>query len=202
MLKYQFYLKNITKKRDDLAEFIGIMLGDGNMNSNAVTISFDKRNKFYIKYVSMLCNRIFSVNFKMRDHKTKNTGYLYFYSKSLVKNLIELGLKEGNKTKNKVRIPKWIRRNREYSKRCIKGLVDTDGSIYFCKRDKNYYIGFTNCSEPLLKDFRYLTNNLGYHFANGNKFNLCLYRKLEVVRFINNIKPTKAIKMGLSYNLD
>ncbi|GEM_PF-6959147 len=46
-------------------------------------------------------------------------------------------------------------------------------------------------------DFKNATNSLGYSFAKGNKYNFCLYRKNEVVRFINDIQPHKAIKWGL-----
>ena len=45
-----------------------------------------------------------------------------------------------------------------------------------------------------MKDFKEATNKLGYYFANGNKDNVCLYRKKEVVRFINDIEPLKSIK--------
>ena len=46
------------KKNKDLAEFIGIMLGDGNIWKNRIRIAFDKRNETYIKHVSKLFENI------------------------------------------------------------------------------------------------------------------------------------------------
>ena len=90
-------------------------------------------------------------------------------------------------------VPGWIKNNKNYSKECIKGLIDTDGCIYKCKREKQIYIKFTNYNSKLLQDFKDVTKDLGYHFAKANKTNACLYRKQEVVRFINEIKPLKSI---------
>ena len=43
-------IKNV-EETDDLAELIGIMLGDGNIWHNHIKIAFDKRNKEYLNYV-------------------------------------------------------------------------------------------------------------------------------------------------------
>ena len=51
---------------------------------------------------------------------------------------------------------------------------------------------FTNFNRRLLLEFKDLALKLGYHFANSNSKNICLYRKNEVIRFINEIKPVRA----------
>jgi hypothetical protein len=38
--------------------------------------------------------------------------------------------KGGSKYVQKVKIPKWILRNKIYTKECLRGIVQTDGSIY------------------------------------------------------------------------
>jgi len=181
------------RKSPELAEFIGIMLGDGNIYRNQINISFDKRHINYINYVDNLCNDLFGVKFKGKSMKDTNSSYLYFYNKLLVSKLLELGLKRGNKIENQLGIPSWIRDNKNFSKRCIRGLIDTDGCIYVCKREKQRYVKFTNHNKKLMGDFREVTTNLGYPFAKANKTNTCLYRKVEVVRFIKDIKPLKSI---------
>lgn len=179
------------KKDKYLAEFIGIMLGDGNIHQNSIRIAFDKRNKTYINYVKELFKKIFNTYPKQRIFTGKNLAFLYYYNKNLVEKLIELGLKRGNKIKTQIGIPHWIKENKNYSKACIKGLIDTDGCIYFCKRDKQTYVKFTNYNQELLNDFKETTKNLGYSFAKANRFNACLYRKKEVVKFLNTINPIK-----------
>ncbi len=52
------------------------------------------------------------------------------------------------------------------------------------------------------KRFCWSYHNLGYSFAKVNKYNKCLYKKLEVARFINDIKPFKAYMKGLCSNLE
>jgi intein/homing endonuclease len=99
----------------------------------------------------------------------------------------------GNKIRNQVTIPKWIKENNEFLKRCIKGLIDTDGCIYTCKRERQKYIKFTNFNISLLTDFQKISNQLGYNFVSANKRNVCLYRKEDVKKFLENIKPMKAI---------
>lgn len=184
-------IKPINKGKE-LAEFIGIMLGDGNIYKNSIRIAFDKRNKNYIGYVQDLCEKLFRIKLRSRILKNTNQAYLYYYNKDLIKKLIKFGLKRGNKKENNFGIPDWIKENKEYSKRCIKGLIDTDGCVYKCKREKQRYIKFTNCNIRLLKDFKCVTKRLGYSFAKANKKNACLYRKKEVVKFINDIMPLKA----------
>ncbi len=185
--------KSIPKIRESkkLAEFIGIMLGDGNIWKNRIRIAFDKRNLKYIDYASSLFEKIFRIKLKKEILERTNQAYLYCTNLFVVEELLKFGLMRGNKIQNKIGIPKWIKENKNYSKKCIKGLIDTDGCIYLCKREKQIYIKFTNFNRILLLDFKKLTKNFGYSFANANKKNVCLYRKFEVAKFIKEIKPLK-----------
>ena len=56
-------IKSINVK-GDLAEFIGIMLGDGNIWNNRIRIAFDKRNIFYIDHVYNLFKKISGLEMK------------------------------------------------------------------------------------------------------------------------------------------
>lgn len=176
----------------NLAEFMGIMLGDGNLWNNRVRIAFDKRNKIYIEHVFKLFSKIFGINLKKEVNKNTNQFYLYCNNLFIVETLLNSGLFRGDKIKNQVGMPSWIKKKEIYVKRCLRGLIDTDGCIYFSKRDKKVYIKFTNFNKQLLGDFKDLTKILGYNFARANKNNWCLYRKDEVIRFINEIKPLKS----------
>lgn len=176
----------------DLAEFIGIMLGDGNIWNNRVRIAFDKRNKIYIEHVFKLFRKIFEINFKREVNNNTNQFYLYYNNLFVVEALLNFGLFRGDKIKNQAGIPDWIKRKEIYVRKCLRGLIDTDGCIYFSKRDKRIYIKFTNFNKQLLGDFKNLTEILGYNFAKANKNNWCLYRKDEVIKFINEIKPLKS----------
>lgn len=177
---------------EDMAEFCGIMLGDGNLNHRGIKIAFDKRNADYMDYVNKLFKKLIGFELKSDIYEKTNQGYLYFYSTQLAEDLTSFGLKIGDKIKNNVGIPNWIKNNKPYVKCCLRGLIDTDGCIYVCKRERQKYIKFTNFNRRLLLEFRDLALQLGYHFASSNKRNVCLYRKNEVIRFINDIKPVRA----------
>ena len=75
-----------------------------------------------------------------------------------------MGINPGNKIVNQSTIPKWVYENREYMKACLRGLIDTDGSIHrMSKRDFNLLrISFTNHDNKLLQDTRALFVILGY----------------------------------------
>lgn len=181
-----------VRKTMNLAEFIGIMLGDGNIWENQVRISFDKRNQDYINHVKNLARNLFGIELRLKYEKSSNGATLYYYNKRFIEQLIEFGLQRGDKIKNKTRVPEWIKGNKNYTKRCIGGLIDTDGCIYMSKRERKIYIKFTNFNKQLLKDFKEMTNSLKYSFASANKNNWCLYRENEVVNFIKEIQPFKS----------
>ena len=190
----KIYTEKINKIRrnGDLAEFIGIMLGDGNIWNNRIRIAFDKRNLEYVRYVSKLFKKLFGI--KLNKEINKNTNQLYLYRTNLyaIEELLKQGLMKGDKIKNAIEVPSWIKSDKFYSKRCIRGLIDTDGCVYWSKRDRQIYIKFTNFNLQLLGDFKKITDNLGYSFAKANKNNWCLYRKKEVARFIKEINPLKS----------
>jgi len=141
-------IKSININRD-LAEFIGIMLSDGNIWNTRIRIAFDKRNIKYVNYIFNLFKKLFGIEFKKEINKSTNQLYLYCNNLFAVEKLIEFGLIKGHKIKKRAGIPDWIKENKNYAKRCIKGLIDTDGCIYKCKREKQIYIKFTNFNEKL-----------------------------------------------------
>lgn len=180
------------QQSEELAELVGVMLGDGNIFENQIKVFLDSRDSEYVKYLKNLLASIIGFEPKEVLAKGENCIKLYYYNKFLAEKLMELGLRRGDKIRNQVPIPQWIKDNPEYAKRCLKGLVDTDGCIIFCKRDKQRSINFTNRNLKLLSDFKEVGKKLGYNFAKANKWNTRLYRKAEVARFINDIKPFKA----------
>lgn len=174
-------------KSKEFAEFIGIMLGDGNIWNNTIRVIQDKREKEYIEFVSSLFYHIFKINFRLFIYKKENVSNLHKTYEDLVEILLKYGLKRGKKKISNVGIPDWIFEDKEYLKACLRGLVDTDGCVYFCKREKRGYIKFTNKSTKLLEDFKKGCKRFNINFVKGGEYNTNLYKKIEVERFINTI---------------
>ena len=176
-----FLSKGSTKKinypgeSEELAELIGIILGDGNIHSfingnkkrtYMLRIAGDyKKDRTYLtEYVFDLCKDLFKIKPKIIIQKSQNGIYVVIHSKKLVLFLNRIGLKSGNKIKNKVDIPKWILINKEFTKACLRGIIDTDGCIHkMSKKDSNLLrINFKNHNKTLLNSTREAFIKLGY----------------------------------------
>ncbi|MBI3334186.1 hypothetical protein HYZ97_01760 [Candidatus Pacearchaeota archaeon] len=121
----------IPSLNEDLAEFIGAYIGDGNLTKYYLKISGDHRYDLpYFTYLNSLVRRLFNLEGKITKDRRDHTLYLIFYSKKLCSFLSQtFGLKLGNKIKNNTLIPPGILRSRRLSLSCLRGLIDTDGSI-------------------------------------------------------------------------
>lgn len=141
-----------------LAEFIGIVLGDGTLSKDQVKVYLNsKKDREYSNFVISLANSLFKAKFRKIERKNYHVLVVYDSGVNLVEFLLSIGLKRGNKVKNQVAVPKWIRKNSFFSRACLRGLMDTDGGIfihqYHVNKKKYSYLKlcFTNRSLPLLK---------------------------------------------------
>ena len=156
------------EKSKHLAEFVGIVLGDGSITKSQIMITVNsKDDKEYGEFLYSLAKKLFNVHVGI-CHSEKWNVTKYIISRSeLVRFFIEkLGLKKGNKIKQQVDIPDWIKQKKLYSIACIRGLVDTDGCIFTHRYKVNgkFYsykkFSFTSYSKPLRESvFNILKNN-------------------------------------------
>ena len=97
----------IPKKRSaDLAEFFGIMLGDGKLSPTQIIVTLGDKEKSYVLYVQAKIKKIFGACPKISVRKL---GYhdVYLGSVELSRWLKEEGLVY-NKVKSQVSAPQWI----------------------------------------------------------------------------------------------
>lgn len=188
------------KKSSQLAELVGIILGDGGITSYQLKISLNKETEpEYIKFVSNLLKKTFGETPTKYYYsgRAKKVCILTINGINLIKVLHKLGLKKGNKILLQVSVPKWIENNHEYSKACLRGLIDTDGCVYYHKHKTRgfscYNIGLTltNHSRPLVEFAHKVL--LKYGFASKLKQrSIYLYREKEVIKYFNIIKSHNA----------
>lgn len=166
---------SIPDKNEKLAEFIGALLGDGNIchykkgkkvGVYQIKIAGDYLldKDYHTKYLKRLCKVLFKLDAKEIIMSEKHGRFLSLSSKKLVEFLIGEGFKAGDKIKNQVTIPSWIWNDRNCLRACVRGLIDTDGSIFqMSKRDSNLIrISFTNYNKRLLNDTRNAFIALGF----------------------------------------
>lgn len=143
---------------ESLAEFFGIMIGDGGINNPwqaNVTVN-SVIDALYAKYISALCKKLFGIEPVIRKRKGKNTLVISLASTSVVDFLVSNGLPRGNKLKKGLRIPEWVLSKSSYRRACVRGLIDTDGCIFVHihrvsgKIYKNIGLTFTSYSSELI----------------------------------------------------
>ena len=183
----------IPGKSKELAEFVGIMIGDGGINNPwQANISMNSvADAAYANYVEHLIVHLFGVSPAIRKRKDRNTLVISLASTTIVDFLVFLGLPRGNKLKAGLKIPKWILRNPSYRKSCVRGLVDTDGCLYIHKHKiggleyKN--IGFCFCSHSpiLIEQIVELFEESGIMpHINGTGRSIYLYRTDAVAKYL------------------
>ncbi|PIZ87415.1 MAG: hypothetical protein COX92_01255 [Candidatus Nealsonbacteria bacterium CG_4_10_14_0_2_um_filter_40_15] len=141
----------------ELAEFVGILLGDGGITKYQVVITLhSKDDKEYSKFVIALIKKLFNVPVGVNYDKNYSSLDLAISRSKLVRFCTEkLGLKLGNKIKQQVDISSWIKQNKQYAIACLRGLIDTDGCIFIHRYKVNgkWYnykkLAFTSYSKPL-----------------------------------------------------
>ncbi len=174
---------NIPKRYSvDLAEFIGILLGDGHITPTQVTVTLGTKDEF-IDYVAQLMKKLFGDTPKIIT-TNDNGKVVYIGSTVLVRWLLAMGL-VFNKVKHQVGIPRWCLSRRSYMKRVIRGLIDTDGSVYRLR--DGVQISFCNRSRPLLESARSILLNLGYSPSKISGYNIYLTRRGDLIKYFNEV---------------
>ncbi|MCR4325790.1 MAG: hypothetical protein NUV59_03205 [Patescibacteria group bacterium] len=148
------------------AFIIGVALGDGNLsnpNGRAIRlrITCDARYPVLAEGIVTSLRILLPRNSVSIVRVPNKRSYfnISVYSNEL-RTWMPWSVGKGSKVDQKVRVPEWIRNSKTYSKECLRGLIQTDGSIY---RDRGYLmVNFTNASKPLAQDVRYMLTQIGY----------------------------------------
>ena len=164
---------------EDLAEFVGIVLGDGATSERQIAITLHRvTDKEYLRFVRKLIRSLFRVPVGVYRMLHALADTVIISRTGLVRHCTEnLGLKKGHKIRQQVDIPLWVKKNLHYSTACLRGLMDTDGCVIIHRYNSNGKIytykkmAFTSMSSPLLRsvgdilsqlDIKYRVTNNGY----------------------------------------
>ncbi|MDD4083489.1 MAG: LAGLIDADG family homing endonuclease [Sphaerochaetaceae bacterium] len=184
----------IPRKSKLLAEFIGILLGDGNISQYHIGITLSSEEKEYIQYICKIIQKLFGVLPKVFKHKNVKAVTITVNRKLLVDFCQKVGFEMGNKVTNQVDMPKWIKENKIFSRECIRGLFDTDGCFfnhnYYIKNKRYSYfkIAFTNASLPLVLSVSKTLINLGFNVRiSKNKKDVLIEDSVCVSKYIKEI---------------
>lgn len=155
--------KRLDPNKKLQAYIIGVALGDGNLsnpNGRAVRlrVTCDKKYPILLHHIASSMQKLFPDN-KVSLINRKVAMDVSIYSNQLT-NLLGYTWSGGPKNFQNVGIPIWIKKSFDYTKECLRGLFQTDGSIY---NDRGYVmINFTNTDLRLVADVFEMMTGMGY----------------------------------------
>jgi len=169
---------NINKENIDdvsLAEFIGILLGDGslcikNVNSkchNRLKITLDSNSdKEYINYVSNLIESLFKIKPHIKKRSNENAVDILIFNKELITFLInEVGLQLSPKW-NRAMVPTtFLKDNLDLL--VIRGYFDTDGALVTTNNNGTIYprLEMKVCPSPMQSQFISILDKYKFKFG-------------------------------------
>ena len=164
----------IPKKSPELAELFGIVLGDGGLTEFQLVVYIElAQEKKYAGYIAYLFKKLFNAPVSVTSLPSRGVLRIICARKGVVNFLLKNGLSCGSKVRRQADVPEWIRKNLRFRKACLRGLIDTDGSVYADShrvKERIYTypcISFSNASEPLLYFVSETLSLLGYHPTKG-----------------------------------
>ncbi|HWH07251.1 MAG TPA: LAGLIDADG family homing endonuclease [Candidatus Paceibacterota bacterium] len=176
-----------------LAEALGIVMGDGHVGEYQLSVVTSSETDFaHAMHTQGLLASLFDVPVTLRIRKDKKACVVLVSSKNVCDYFESLGMPKGNKIHAGMRIPPWIRRNDTYRTAFVRGLIDTDGTVYTDKhliRGREYgstCIAFTSASRELVTFVKEYLLEAGYNATIWGR-NVRLRRKSDVIRYAREV---------------
>lgn len=198
---------------ENQAELIGAYLGDGWMyrKNRKYQIGFVGSPETDVEYFDYIKILIFSEWKKEAKIKVRERGLrIVINSKEVCEFLInELDLPHGEGKCEKIFIPKIITNDWQLTKRTIRGLFDTDGTVFVAKKprvERYPSIELTTCSKTLAEQVKFILEKQGFRVAKiwkckSKKSKRTSYRvplngQKNLKKWINEIGFSNPWKMG------
>ena len=195
-----------------LAELIGILLGDGyiyrkNRKYQIGFVGNPQTDKEYFEHLKKLIkeewNKEGKITFRERGIR------LVINSKEICSFLIdELKLPHGEGKCEKIKIPEEIMQKWDLVKNTIRGIMDTDGTIFVSKKpgiEKYPTMEITTTSKELANQLHSILSEKGFRVGNirsslsklskRTAYRVPLYRRKNVIQWIKEIGFSNPYKL-------
>ncbi len=178
-------------RNGELAEFIGVILGDGNIykfpRTESLSLFSNSNNPGFIKRYAAMFESVFHKKPTVSKRKNMNCVKITIYEKNISK---RLGIPSGARIKKKISIPDWILLNRDFIVRYLRGLYEAEGCLSTHKPTGTYKLFFSNRNKSMLKNVFSLVKKLGFH-PHIRYCDVQLSRKDEVDRLVEILQFKK-----------
>ena len=190
---------NKLRKTAKVAELIGILLGDGHIDTYQISITLNARDdRSYATYVTQLLAEVSGVSPSITKRNRSNVFIIRLSRVAIIEDLRKLGVTSKNKVKDQVDIPNWIKLSAPFSRACIRGLWDTDGCIYeeVHRKTKKHYryprLSLVSHSMPLLSSVTTLLSRMDFSPKIRNNRSVQLESRADIVKYFQLIGSSNA----------
>lgn len=187
-----------------LAEFFGILLGDGSVTRYFSKVYLNRiADIHYAPFVANLAKRLFPDAFiSVRDTGVnRGTIDIQISSVDISSYLIQIGFNPKKRT-----VPAWITRDERFSKAALRGLFDTEGTVgfkYFKGENGSYFykqLTFTNTNPNLMKFVGKNLERFGFGQIKQSGKNIYISNKTDIEEYLkvigsHNPKLTKKLEI-------
>lgn len=173
-IKNKFLHRNMLIINEELAELVGILLGDRSLskykNKNGsnhcrVQITFHSEQFNYILYVSHLCQKVLGFRGTIRKRKGQKCTDIRIIREKILNTLLELGMVLSPKW-NKAVIPEQFL-NKQLGKYILRGYFDSDGSVVLANNNGILYprLEMKISPSPMQNQFRELLELYDFNYG-------------------------------------
>jgi hypothetical protein len=169
-------------KRDgDLAELIGVVLGDGHIckypRTEELRLTSNSNNRGFIERYANLIEKIFNKRPSIIQSRSSNSTKIGFYEKFISK---RIGIPTGARKNLEINVPSWILKNKNYVIRYLRGLYEAEGSFCVHMPTSTYKFLFSNKNKALLDNVYGLLKFIGFN-PHRSRCQIQISRKEEFI---------------------
>jgi intein/homing endonuclease len=178
-------------RNGDLAELIGMVLGDGSIHAYARTeglrIVLPSKKPRMVERYALLVEKVFGKKPSVLPRKKAACFDIRLYQKGISE---RLGIPTGARKDMVHFVPEWIFQNRDFVILYLRGLFEAEGCICHHEATYTHKLIFTNLNLSLLEIVRTLLEGLGFH-PHATKRDVQISRKQEVEDAVSLIQLGK-----------
>jgi len=177
----------MSRDKNLQAYVIGLALGDGNLSKFPRTIRLritcDDKYPNLMNRIEDALQQLLPENKVSRLKRPRNCTDISCYS-SRWEELLGWTATGGSKIRQDIRVPQWVKNDTEHIRYCLRGLFETDGSVYM---DRKYLMAnFVSATRELAYDVIEMTILLGFkvntqenHSRNRTKYTVRISKRAQ-----------------------
>jgi len=184
-----------------LASLFGHILGDGCIKTKEENVYYTNKSKDLIQEFKTTIKELFGIEIRENFNKARQFYELY-PPKTIARFLVLCGFPKGEKTKQEITIPNWIKSSNETKVAFIRALFDDDSTVVNSKGNRVISFGLNkkksllNSHKVFMEEVREILFSLGAHpnkiFIRKQpgdfiQLGFHMYGRYNLIKFLENI---------------